>query len=248
MVENSSTDDYTYDVFISYSHADAAWVQNWLLSKIEKAGLHACIDCRDFKVGEFSLLNMRDAVDKSHRTLLVLTPDYVKSEWCQFEYLFAKTKDPAARLRRLVPVLRVECELPDLISSLTYLPMRDDNEAQANLPRLLISLGSEQDGAVEVAINVATIEENTKDTDEIKRTPDSRDGRSLDLGTIRRRLNKVFDDPRLDAFCLDYFPEVYDRFGRGLLKDEKITLLLDHCRRVPVRFKRLKMLLGKRNR
>jgi hypothetical protein len=48
---------------------------------------------------------------------------------------------------------------------------------------------------------------------------------------IRRLLNQALDDPGLDAFCQDYFPVVFDRFSRGMRKDEKITLLLDHCRR-----------------
>ena len=59
------------------------------------------------------------------------------------------------------------------------------------------------------------------------------------LGIIRQQLNQAFDDPGLDAFCQDYFGEVYNRFGRGLRKDEKITLLLDHCRRVPARYRKL---------
>ena len=59
------------------------------------------------------------------------------------------------------------------------------------------------------------------------------------LGALRRRLNQVFDDPGLDAFCLDHFPRIYDKFSRGMRKDEKINLLLDHCRREPARYQRL---------
>jgi energy-coupling factor transporter ATP-binding protein EcfA2 len=51
------------------------------------------------------------------------------------------------------------------------------------------------------------------------------------LSDLRKQLNRAFDDAALDAFCLDYFPEVFDKFGRGLRRDEKITLLLDYCRR-----------------
>lgn len=51
------------------------------------------------------------------------------------------------------------------------------------------------------------------------------------LGQIRTRLNTLFDDAGLDAFCLDSFPAVYDKFSRGMRKDEKLTLLLDHFRR-----------------
>lgn len=51
------------------------------------------------------------------------------------------------------------------------------------------------------------------------------------IAAIRKCL-MAFDDPNLDAFTHDHYPAVYDRFTRGLLKDEKITLLLDHCRRI----------------
>jgi len=49
---------------------------------------------------------------------------------------------------------------------------------------------------------------------------------------LRRWLDQRFDDPSLEAFVLDYFPEVYGKFSRGMRKDEKITLLLDHCRHI----------------
>lgn len=49
---------------------------------------------------------------------------------------------------------------------------------------------------------------------------------------IRRLFTQVFDNPSLDAFCQDYFSAVDDRFSRGMQKGEKITILLDHCRRI----------------
>jgi len=48
---------------------------------------------------------------------------------------------------------------------------------------------------------------------------------------VRIRMNRSFDDVQLDAFILDNFPEIYDRLSRGMQKDEKLTLLLDYCRR-----------------
>ena len=67
---------------------------------------------------------------------------------------------------------------------------------------------------------------------------------AADLASLRCRLGQAFDDPGLDAFCLDYFPEVYDRFSRGMRKDEKITQLLDHCRRKAGDLDRLAALLA----
>ncbi|GEM_PF-6408895 len=57
----------------------------------------------------------------------------------------------------------------------------------------------------------------------------------LDLITVRRQLTQQFDDPGFDSFCMDYFPQVFNKFGRGLRLDEKINLLLDYCRRTPAR-------------
>ena len=48
--------------------------------------------------------------------------------------------------------------------------------------------------------------------------------------TLRQMLQRL-DDVELDALCLDHFPAVYDRFSRGLRRDEKLNLLLDHCQR-----------------
>ncbi len=67
-----------FDVFISYSHHDVDWVKNWLLARLESAGLRVCIDFRDFELGAPSIVNMENAVKRSAKTLLVLTPTWVE--------------------------------------------------------------------------------------------------------------------------------------------------------------------------
>ena len=54
---------------------------------------------------------------------------------------------------------------------------------------------------------------------------------SYDIAAIRRLLMFVFDDPGLDAFCQEHFLDIYDLFSRGMRMDEKITTVVDHCRR-----------------
>ncbi len=57
---------------------------------------------------------------------------------------------------------------------------------------------------------------------------------------IRDALNKAFDDVELGALCSDYFPSIKDKkFSVGMRKDQKIGLLLDHCRRAPSGFSSL---------
>jgi len=65
---------------------------------------------------------------------------------------------------------------------------------------------------------------------------------SVEVSALRARLQRL-DAVEIESLCLDHFPTVYDKFGRGLRRDEMINLLLDHCRRHPEDAKRLATLL-----
>jgi len=65
---------------------------------------------------------------------------------------------------------------------------------------------------------------------------------AVDVAGLRVRLQRL-DAVEIESLCLDHFPEVYDKFGRGLRRDEMINLLLDHCRRNPGDAARLAALL-----
>jgi len=43
---------YTYDLFISYSHADQEWVRGELLPRLEEAGLKVVVDYRNLVLQE----------------------------------------------------------------------------------------------------------------------------------------------------------------------------------------------------
>jgi hypothetical protein len=62
----------------------------------------------------------------------------------------------------------------------------------------------------------------------------------IDTAVIRQFLRKRFNDEELDALCFDYFADVQQDFTLGMTKGQKISLLLDHCRRQ----KRLRDLLA----
>ncbi|MBN2389502.1 MAG: hypothetical protein JXR84_02180 [Anaerolineae bacterium] len=55
---------------------------------------------------------------------------------------------------------------------------------------------------------------------------------SVDVPVLRARLQRL-DAVEIESLCLDHFPGVYDKFGRGIRRDEMINLLLDHCRHNP---------------
>jgi AAA+ ATPase superfamily predicted ATPase len=74
---------------------------------------------------------------------------------------------------------------------------------------------------------------------------DSSSAETPNLRAIRRLLSQAFDDVALTNFTLDYFPEVFDRFSRGMRKDEQINLLLDYTRRNSRQFDHLLSVLKK---
>jgi hypothetical protein len=132
-------DAFAYDVFISYSSQDKAWVQGELLSQLEAVGLRVFIDFRDFDVGAPSITEMERGVIQSRKTILVLTPAYLKSQWTEFENLMLQTLDPA-RGRRLIPLLREKCDLPTRIGMLTYVDFTDPAEQTHAWQRLFRAL------------------------------------------------------------------------------------------------------------
>ncbi len=136
----AADDVFSFDAFISYSHLDARWVQDWLLPRLEAAPLRVCIDFRDFKPGAPSVTEMERAVLESRKTILILSPAYIASAWTEFENILAQTLDPAARQRRLIPVLLAPVELPLRIRMLTYLDFTQPDRIEFQLARLLAAV------------------------------------------------------------------------------------------------------------
>ena len=72
--------EYLYDVFISCSQAEREWVDEWLLPRLEQAGLRVAVDYRDFIVGMPRIDNIERAVNHSRHTIVVLTTNWLDSE------------------------------------------------------------------------------------------------------------------------------------------------------------------------
>lgn len=136
-----ATAPFAYDVFISYSAQDKVWVRSTLLPRLEAAGLRVCIDFRDFHLGAPGLTEMERGITTSRKTLLVLTPAYLASNWAEFENLLLQTSDPTNRALRLIPLLKGHLDLPLRIGMLTAVDFTDQAEEEYAWWRLLAGLG-----------------------------------------------------------------------------------------------------------
>jgi tetratricopeptide (TPR) repeat protein len=127
-------------IFISYSRKDKEWVSEWLVPRLEGAGVEVCIDFRNFKIGGVSLHNMRDAVKECQWTILVITQNWIESEWTKFEALILQTQDPLNLKGRMLPLMLEKCSLPEELSIFTYADFREKNNRETELNRLLEQL------------------------------------------------------------------------------------------------------------
>jgi hypothetical protein len=133
---------FSWSVFISYSHEDKVWVREVLMAQLKLSDLKVCIDDDDFVPGVPAIENMERAVEHSRHVLLVLTPNWVNSEWAGFESLLATTADPAGRRRRVLPVMLKRCEPPPHIRFLTYVDFTDPARQSQEMGRLLKAMSA----------------------------------------------------------------------------------------------------------
>lgn len=133
--------EFSHDVFISYSHKDKPWVADVLVKALRDHGLTVLVDESEFEPGKASIENMTDAVLQSRRTVAVLTPHWVGSEWTRFEGLVTAQEDPSGARGRLLPILRQKCDPPKWLAIRSWLDFIDDSAVSRQLTRLIRALG-----------------------------------------------------------------------------------------------------------
>ncbi|KAM5340398.1 toll-like receptor 6 isoform 2-T2 [Glossophaga mutica] len=78
-----------FHAFISYSEHDSAWVKNELVPSLEKEDIQICLHERNFVPGKSIVENIINCIEKSYKSIFVLSPNFVQSEWCHYELYFA---------------------------------------------------------------------------------------------------------------------------------------------------------------
>lgn len=102
-----------FDAFVSYSSKDEAWVAEVLAPALEP-NYKLCLHYRDFPVGAFLADTIVQAVESSKRTIMILSENFIKSEWCRFEFKSAHHQVLRDRRKRLIVVLLGEVPQKDL--------------------------------------------------------------------------------------------------------------------------------------
>jgi len=181
--------DYAHDVFISYSHRDKQWVDSILVPNLRNNGLRVLTD-DDFAVGISAIENMSNAVKQSKRTLVVLTPDWVTSEWTSYEGFLTTYVDPSGKEQRIIPVLLKACTPPEWIGFRTRIDLIDDSQFARQMTRLVRTLS---DAPLEV-VNVDAVNEGLRTVADLLRGGPVRDALlefRLRFGTAVEQIDRL---------------------------------------------------------
>lgn len=123
------------DFFISYNKHDKQWAK-WIAGILEENGFSTIIQAWDFRPGNNFVIEMQSALNRCKKAIIVLSENYLLSEYCQSEWAAAFNTDPTGKKRTLIPV-RVADVVPDgLLSSVIFIDLFETTKDTA-IKRLL---------------------------------------------------------------------------------------------------------------
>lgn len=135
-----------FDVFISYSSADAAFVQD-LVRRMERRGVSLWFDRAEIKPGDYIRERINKGISDSRYLLAVLSPNSLNSRWVQQEIDAAMIRELSARDVQLIPLLIGAIEpdaLPPDLRGKNYLDFREKSQELTELDRLIALLNPEK--------------------------------------------------------------------------------------------------------
>nr|UCK81512.1 Toll-like receptor 13 [Arenicola marina] len=108
-----------FDVFVSYANDDETWVRR-LVHDMEAEGFGTLFHKRDFIAGRPITENVGLAVDRSKRTLCVLSRRFAASDTCMWEFTTALNIDLQENKHRLITILKEPIPVGEQPTSLRH--------------------------------------------------------------------------------------------------------------------------------
>ena len=121
-------------IFVSYAHKQGDWVRDRLVPILRASGAEVLVDVDRFTAGKAVIGQMDDLQGKAQRHVLVITGDYVASDYCRHEMTQAIATDADFSNGKVIVIRRDDEALPNeldgkagLGSEPLYVDLRDDN-------------------------------------------------------------------------------------------------------------------------
>lgn len=112
-----------FDFFISYSRKDSELV-NIIQSNLSKK-FNIFFDKQDIDVGANWLAKINESMENSNRFIVCLSPNYLESKICKYEYTFCNLKFIEKGDGYVLPVYLLSSELPTHMQIINYFDARE---------------------------------------------------------------------------------------------------------------------------
>jgi len=129
-----------WDFFVSYTQADRAWAE-WIAWILEEDGHKVLVQAWDFVPGSNWIQGMQVGAARAERTIAVLSPAYLESQFGAAEWQAAWASDPAGAQRKLLVTRVKQCDRPGLLSGVVSVDLfgQPEAEVRARLRRMVSS-------------------------------------------------------------------------------------------------------------
>jgi tetratricopeptide (TPR) repeat protein len=130
-------------VFLSYSHKDEDFVKD-LYRRLTRDGVDCFFDKESIEWGANWVIELENGIDVSDNIILVLSPDFCRSEWTKIERTSSMADDPGGLKKRLRPLLLEPCGdlLPRFLKPIQHIDVSTPEKFDAAYPKICQSLGA----------------------------------------------------------------------------------------------------------
>lgn len=110
-----------FDVFLSFAEEDQEFAEEVRHRIVSKLKLRVFVPSEDLMPGKVFHREIADMITMGCRkTIIILSPDYVESSWCNYEANLVINRSPDNKEHVLIPILYRKCDIPAAISPLYY--------------------------------------------------------------------------------------------------------------------------------
>lgn len=125
-----------YDIFVSHCSSDKDFVRH-LVNELKQYDLNIFFDESSIHVGQSILEQINDALIDCSYLLIVLTEDWLNSEWGKSESFSILFDDPSNINNRIIPIYLKTCKIPLLLRRFKYIDFRNPDNFNANFESLI---------------------------------------------------------------------------------------------------------------
>jgi hypothetical protein len=132
---------FRFDAYVSFADADADWVWQTLVPRLEAAGLRVAVSGDVEEPGVARVVNVERGLETAKRTVAVLSPAYLADRWSEFENTLVQTIGIDEGTYRLLPLKIAPLDtLPARLRMLSAIDLSGTRPVERELGRLMTAL------------------------------------------------------------------------------------------------------------